>query len=195
MDGVRYFEDRGVYPVEEDTLIFIRFVREELERDRGTLLDMGCGSGLITLFANRIGWNVISVDREPRSLILVRKNLSLNRCTSRPLVSDLFDGIPRGYMNEFDLATFNPPYLGYTGDPISLRDGLALFGGDGGWEILGRFINGSDRFMKSGGILMFLAMADWDITDLFDVKKFSLIDKRGVDIQGERFEIVKLERI
>lgn len=176
-------------------MIFLEVVREELERGRGNLLDMGCGSGLTTLIALKCGWEVVSVDREPRSLELMRKNLFMNKFSSRILVSDLFDGIPGSYREYFDLATFNPPYLSHTEDPISLREGLALIGGDVGWEVLKRFIKGSEEFMKSGGMVIFLAMIDWNITDMFDARKFNLMDIRRSDIQGEKFEIVKLERV
>ncbi len=180
--GIRYIEREGVYPVREDTLLLIDAVIPYLEGGEGSFLDMGCGTSLLSLIGSKLGWDVTSIDREPRALSLLRSNLALNSLDSRAYLSDLFDGLPMSN-RDYDLMAFNPPYLSDLGGG---RDEIPLAGGVRGFEVAARFLMGaSDRISRSGQILMINA-TDWgdkwdrEISDpLYDVEDISRMDSHG----------------
>ena len=183
--GIRYIEREGVYPVREDTLLLIDAVIPYLEGGEGSFLDMGCGTSLLSLIGSKLGWDVTSIDREPRALSLLRSNLALNSLDSRPYLSDLFDGLPTSN-RDYDLMAFNPPYLSDLGGG---RDEIPLAGGVRGFEVAARFLMGaSDRISRSGRILMINATDwgdSWDrgISDpLYDVEDISRMDSHGEDL-------------
>ncbi|MFO8050531.1 MAG: methyltransferase [Thermoplasmatota archaeon] len=195
IDGISYREYDLVYPVEEDTLYFLSKVAPHFENRTGNVLDMGTGTGLITLLAGSRGWEVLSVDREPRALMNLRENLRMNGLRSRLILSDLFGGIPRGFQDHFDIITFNPPYLTDAGVGLSGRERLAIIGGTEGWEVMKKFLSGSRSFLKKGGSLLLLLSASWNINDLIGNAPLEIVEIDEKDIQGEKFTAVELSRI
>ncbi len=182
---IRYIEREGVYPVREDTLMLIDAVVPFLEGRVGTILDMGCGTSLLSLIGSKLGWAVTSMDREPRALSLLRSNLSLNSLYSRPYLSNLFEGLPWSN-RDYDIIAFNPPYLPDIGGG---RDEVPLSGGVLGFEIASRFLVGaSDRISGQGRIFMISAMdwgEDWDreiLDSQYDVEEIARMDSHGEDL-------------
>lgn len=195
INGLRYIEFKGVYPVEEDTLAFLDFVKSYLMKKKGSILDMGTGTGIISLLASRNEWSVISVDREPRALLSLRRNHELNGTISRMFISDLFQGIPRSFHGKFDLITFNPPYIPDDGSSISRRDGLALFGGPSGLEITAAFLSTGVRFLSPVGRFLILVSSDWNLEAIIDDIDLRTVSQKDKEIQGERFKLVELAPI
>ena len=192
--NIQYKEMDKVYPVSEDTLFLLGSVKRLLEKDDGRIMDMGCGVGLITLFASSLGWEVISVDREPLALENLRSNLAMNKLSSDLYLSDLFEGIPRKYEGSFDTISFNPPYLPHENIPIDRRADMALVGGENGHEVAEKFIRASSDFLKVGGRVIMLAYSSW-------VKKIDIgsigsmipnVKFKEKEIDGERFMIMEL---
>ncbi len=182
---IRYIEREGVYPVREDTLLLIDAIIPFLEGDVGSFLDMGCGTSLISLIGSKLGWDVTSIDREPRALSLLRSNLALNSLDSRSYLSDLFDGLPWSN-RDYDLIAFNPPYLSNLGGG---REEVPLAGGIRGFEIAARFLVGaSNRISRSGRIFIINAMDwgdGWDkkiVDPLYDVEDIARMDSHGEDL-------------
>ncbi len=182
---IRYIEREGVYPVREDTLLLIDAVVPFLEGDVGSFLDMGCGTSLLSLIGSKLGWDVTSIDREPRALSLLRSNLALNSLDSRSYLSDLFDGLPWSN-RDYDLIAFNPPYLSDLGGG---REEMPLAGGVRGFEIATRFLVGaSDRISGSGRIFMINAMDwgdEWDrkiVDPMYDVEDIARMDSHGENL-------------
>ncbi|WP_168719556.1 50S ribosomal protein L11 methyltransferase [Thermosulfurimonas marina] len=58
------------------------------------VVDLGCGSGLLTLVAARLGAQVLAVDRNPLCVALARKNLSLNGLSAEVREADLRSLLP-----------------------------------------------------------------------------------------------------
>lgn len=190
--SIRYVEFPGVYPVSEDSILLLRSVEEIISQEKGRLMDMGCGVGLITLKAASGGWEVIAVDREPRALQCLNYNLSLNSLEgSRTMISDLFNGIPRGYLGYFDLITFNPPYVEAHGEPVSPRDDLALSGGYRGTDTTLRFLRDAFRFISDHGKLLLLGYGSWPVEDWISEKapSYSIRRTDTLDLDGEEITI------
>lgn len=194
LDSIEYLEIEGVYPVSDDTLFLLRSVKKVIDNGKGRLMDMGCGVGLISLYAAYGGWDVVSVDREPTALQNLRRNLIINDLSANLCLSDLFDGVPRSYENEFDIITFNPPYLPSNEYIPESRSDLALVGGRNGYEVMERFLKEVPRFLKENGQLLVLMYDHW--TSELEFGPFRYNSNLGVqdakDIDGERFIITHL---
>ncbi|MBN1538918.1 MAG: methyltransferase [Candidatus Thermoplasmatota archaeon] len=191
-EGVHYMERGGVYPVRDDTLLLISSMKDILKGKRGKMLDMGCGTGLASILAASNGWQVVSVDREPRALSLTRENLTLNDLAGEQYLSDLFEGIPGRFTRAFDLIVFNPPYLKGPALPLDRREELALAGGREGWEITARFLRDVDNYLSGGGSILLLSCREWPVSDLISSSYLDISEERSRShgIDGEGFKVV-----
>jgi|TARA_R110002012_G_scaffold81645_1_gene206577 release factor glutamine methyltransferase len=75
-----------------------------------TMLDMGCGTGIVGAYAARSGFRVTSVDINPDAVKVAKANASLNDQADRITVleGDLFAPLAS---QKFDLVCFGPPYF------------------------------------------------------------------------------------
>ncbi|MGA1819841.1 MAG: methyltransferase [Thermoplasmatota archaeon] len=193
--GVRYTESEEVYPVREDTLFLVGLVEDRLRGANGWMLEMGAGTGLASLVAASMGWNVSSVDREPSSLSLLRYNLSLNDLSSELYLSDLFEGLPGRFLSTFDLIIFNPPYLRANGEEVDRRADLALVGGKDGTFVAERFLRKCRPFLADEGRIIILGYSGWEIEGLIESCALAIVDGPPVekDIDGEILRAYILE--
>lgn len=77
-----------------------------------TLLELGCGTGLISIVAAKAGAIVTASDLSKMAVLNARNNAKRNGVEIRTCNSDLFDHIT----GQFDLIVINPPY--YANDAI-----------------------------------------------------------------------------
>lgn len=97
------------------------FARAVAAEARGrTVLDLGCGTGVVGVLAQAAGARVTASDIAPRACGAARDN-GLGDVRR----GDLFEGVQG---ERFDLVTFNPPYLRGRAQDHPL--GRALFGGE-----------------------------------------------------------------
>lgn len=88
-----------------------------LELRQRSFLELGAGSGLISLFAARRGAEVMACDISQTAVENVMQNQQRNRLSFPVIYSDLFSHIPP---RQFDIIAINPPY--YKKDPVSEAD-------------------------------------------------------------------------
>jgi release factor glutamine methyltransferase len=72
-----------------------------------SLLELGAGSGLISMYAARYGAQVTASDINSVAIRYLHQNTSLNKLSIHIVHSDLFDDIP---VQTFDYIIINPPY-------------------------------------------------------------------------------------
>ncbi len=86
---------------------------------RPLALDMGTGSGVVAIFAGRIGYRVIGVDINPVAVRCARANVMINGLedTVSIVLGDLFEPVQG---KQFDLVAFNPPF--FRGEPRDVSD-------------------------------------------------------------------------
>ncbi|KAA1244144.1 methyltransferase [Aquimarina sp. RZ0] len=72
-----------------------------------TVLELGCGSGIISLFASKKGATVIATDINQTALEYLKKNSHRNSLKVELIHSDLFNNIENRI---FDYIIINPPY-------------------------------------------------------------------------------------
>jgi release factor glutamine methyltransferase len=105
-----------------------RFLLEHLHQqnlENRTLLELGSGSGLISVFAAKNGAIVTAIDLSPTAVKNTKANALANGIEIQVMQSNLFDGIPK---QTFDWIVINPPYYAKT----ALNDEqLAWYCGEG----------------------------------------------------------------
>ena len=110
-----------------------------------TVLELGCGSGIISLFAALRGakW-VDAIDINSHAIENTNENFKIHDVkNAKAFYSDLFSTVSKQY----DLVIFNLPYHGNKPKDI-LEHGVA----DEGYEMMKRFIADLPKYMKDDGI-------------------------------------------
>lgn len=80
---------------------------EQLSLPGKTFLEPGCGSGLISMVAARLGACVTAVDINPTAVQALQSNCASNKVELTVIESDLFREVPA---QAFDIIAINPPY-------------------------------------------------------------------------------------
>lgn len=97
-----------------------------IELAQKSFLELGAGSGLISVCASKKGAVVTATDINPIAVKTLVKNRLLNRANFEILQSDLFEALEG---KRFDIIAINPPY--YRKDPEGPAD-YAWYCGAGG---------------------------------------------------------------
>lgn len=107
---------------------------------KGSVLDMGTGSGILAEEAAKYADKVLAVDINKEA---IREHPSIEFRES-----NLFSNIKES----FDLITFNPPYL-----PSCAKDSdIALDGGKEGYELIERFLKQAKKHLNKDGVILLL---------------------------------------
>jgi release factor glutamine methyltransferase len=80
-------------------------------------LELGAGSGMISIFAAKKYANVTATDINPVAVEYLKTNAQANNVHLQIIHSDLFQNI---YRQHFDIIAINPPF--YKKDPITNKD-------------------------------------------------------------------------
>ena len=143
-----------IYEPGEDSFLLVSFI---IKYAKNSVLDMGCGSGILALEAMKYTNNVLAADINSKAVEYC-KNQGINA-----VKSNLFSNIK----GRFGLILFNPPYL-----PKDRRenkkDAAALAGGRKGHEIIERFLKDAKKHIEEDGkILIVVSSLTGDAEKLF----------------------------
>lgn len=117
-------EDPEVYPPSEDSILLI----ESLDvREDERVLEVGCGSGVVSIHCARNGCIVTAGDVNPRAVALTRRNAEANGVPVDVVETDVYSSVN----GIFDTIVFNLPYL-----PVD-EEGLLAKAWSGGPDGLG----------------------------------------------------------
>ncbi len=107
-DGLDMIINPGVFHpgMYLSTQYFLAYIKD-LPLVNRSCLELGAGSGLISLWCARAGANMVASDISSLAIDCLRENASRNGVDLQVLASDLFDDIPP---QQFDLIFINPPY-------------------------------------------------------------------------------------
>ncbi len=164
-----------LYEPREDSELIKRHIKTHA---RGTVLDMGTGTGILAVEARKFTDKVYAVDIQDVALNHCKKHL--NGITV--IKSDLFKNIPK---IQFDLILFNAPYL--PSDPNDPDP--SLDGGKKGYELIIKFLKQAKPFLKKDGPILLLC-SEFSQPKVIEkeIKKlkyaFSIIDKEGFDFES-----------
>lgn len=98
--------DKDVYRPSDDTFLLAKAVHAHVQPGE-RFLEVGCGSGLVSLVAARAGASVTACDLNPHAVVAAHRNAAENRLRIEAVESDLLAEVA----GPFDVVAFNPPYL------------------------------------------------------------------------------------
>ncbi len=191
--GLRIKTNDKVYEPAEDSFLALKALSTAISELRGdahaSVLDMGCGTGLIGLYAakSRLVEKALLADKSGIAVKLAEENIALNKLESKAkaIRSDLFSNIT-GF---FDIIVFNAPYLkAEEGEPR--EEAEMLSGGKEGVELSIRFLKEAKKHMKQGALAILVA------SSLSNMKLlYGSISKLGYSIKGKISERFFFEEI
>lgn len=177
--GLRLETDDSVYYPAEDSLL----IAENLLEEKGRVLDIGTGTGILALVAAKNASKVTATDVNPKALELAGRNARNNEIENIEFIpSDLFAKLSN---ERFDLIVFNPPYL-----PVEENDpiGRAWSGGEKGVELIQRFLDSVREHLNPGGKFLLLVSSlndlNWEEKGLGVVAKKKLFFEELMLLQG-----------
>src|ERR1043165_7777238 len=98
------------------TKLLIRCIKK-LNLTNKTFLELGAGSGLISIFAAKRNANVTAIDINPIAIEYLKSNAEKNNVSLNIIRSDMFANVPK---LAFEIIIIAPPY--YKRDPSSFKD-------------------------------------------------------------------------
>ena len=124
--GVKVMVHPDVFPPHYtiSTKILLDFI-DSLHIDKKSLLELGCGSGIISLYAASKGANVTATDINKKALEYLKKASEENKIALTVLYSDLFSKLDN---RPFDFIIINPPY--YPKNPKNQKEQAWFCGND-----------------------------------------------------------------
>lgn len=107
-DGICIKVHPDVFPphLTLSTTVLLDFIKEK-ELNNKTFLELGCGSGIISLFASKKGAKVTATDINSTALEFLSENSKKNHLELEIIESDLFQSLTE---RTFDCIVINPPY-------------------------------------------------------------------------------------
>ena len=167
---IRIQEDPDVYPPSDDSILLI----ESLDVKQGEkVLEVGCGSGIVSIHCALNGCAVTSGDINPKAVELTRRNFEANRLSSDVVETDVYSAIE----GRFDTIVFNLPYL-----PVD-EEGLlakAWSGGPDGLGPLPKLLEGAPEHLNEGGRVVVVVSSLMDGAALHE-----LLDQYDYRVIGE----------
>lgn len=147
-----------VYEPAEDTFQVLEAIKINGDEK---VLEIGAGSGLISLECARQGARVVCTDINPYACEYVElnflKNSSLIKGNLKVRKGDLFSPIKKD--EKFDIIIFNPPYLPTNSDERVGGSGwfdIATDGGKDGLDATKRFISEVKNYVHKDGLAYFV---------------------------------------
>ena len=165
--SLKMSEHPDVYPPSEDSILLI----ESLEvRPGERVLEVGCGSGVVSMHCAANGARVTCVDVNPYAVELTRKNFIDNGLSGEFAESDVYGNVN----GVFDTILFNLPYLPADDEGLLAK---AWSGGEDGLGPLPRLLDAGDHLVPGGRIVVVVS---------------SLMDRDRLNAMLEGFEVTVL---
>jgi release factor glutamine methyltransferase len=172
------------YPREDSELL--AGVIETMDIAGRSVLEVGCGSGLISIVAAKMGANVAAADVNPEAVRITEKNAEANKVSLNVFTSDLFENVN----GKFDLIIFNPPYL-----PVEEGEtDLTYAGGASGREVIERFIGEVENHLNKDGFVLLLISSltgEQEVLDLFHLIGMKTEIEASEKVSWEELIVIK----
>lgn len=165
----------GVYEPDDDTYMLM-----DIEEIKGKLLEIGSGTGIISIHYAKRGCQVTAIDILDRAVKCTYVNAKENNVKINVVRTSLFNGI-KGI---FDFCIFNPPYL-----PEEYPKDVAWDGGKEGNELIKLFIDEGIKYCRK---LYFIESSLAPVrSELYQDLKFNYV--RSITYDFEELHLVRVE--
>ena len=155
----------GIYYPREDSLLMAKII-ENMPIHNGKVLEMGCGSGFLSILTAKRWFDVTAVDINENAIETTKSNAKQTAVNVVAFKSDLFSSVKE----KFDIIVFNPPYL-----PVEEGENDKTYaGGKTGRETVEKFISTVKRHLKPNGIVLLLISSltgEKEVIELFEKQK------------------------
>ena len=182
----------NVYEPAEDTFLLI----DNLQLKKGiNVLEIGCGTGLVSLFASLNSNSVTCVDIKKYALDCCSNNILLNKKENMKVIySNLFSAFND---EKFDLILFNTPYLPVEDNELEDEYSLSWDGGKDGREVIDKFINKVGDYLTSNGTVQLVQSSLSNCQASLDLLKengFSNLNTTSIHIFFEDIILISASR-
>lgn len=148
------------------TKILLKYL-EQFDLHKKYVLELGAGTGLISIFVSRRGGYVTASDISLTAIYNIEKNVKMTDANVEVVHSDLFDDTPN---RRYDYIIINPPY--YKKTPSSEKE-FAWFGGDDFQYFRKLFSQLGNNIYENTNVIMVLS----DEADLEMIKSIATENK------------------
>ncbi len=177
-------EDPDVYPPSDDSILLIGSLSvSEGEK----VLEIGCGSGVVSIHCAVNDAVVSCGDINPRAVELTRKNALKNGVSLEVRSTDVYSGFPEKY----DTVIFNLPYL-----PVREEGDLALAwsGGEDGMGPLPELLAHAPEHLLPGGRVVVVVSSLMDQDRLREVLGSNAVTVLGtLPLFFERLSVLEIK--
>ena len=127
------------------------------------MLEVGCGSGVVSIHCTRCGASVVCGDINPRAVELATRNARANGVEIGARITDVYSGVD----GVFDTIVFNLPYLPTEDDAGPLA--VAWNGGRDGLGPLPKLLDGAKDHLAPGGRIVIVTSSLMDQERLSEI--------------------------
>jgi release factor glutamine methyltransferase len=143
------------------------------ELNKTELLEIGCGSGAISILAAKQGAKVTCFDINPEAVKTTLKNAEKNRVDLHCFLSDLFTNIEK---KKFNLILNNPPY--YPKDPATMEENAWYAGKN--MEYFEKLFQRSKEYLSPDGQILLVLSDECNTTLINEIAAKEGYDNRIV---------------
>ncbi len=190
--GIKVLVKKGVFhPAFFYSTKFILRSIEQLDFNNKKVLELGAGSGLISLHLAKRNALVTAIDINPSSIESIKESAKLNSLNITVFVSDLFTEVPK---QPFDYIIINPPY--FRGEAKNIEQ-QAWYAGKN-LEYFKKLFSTLGNFINSDSVVLMSLSEDCEINkikEIADGYRFLMKIYKQERIKGEENYLFEIKKI